>query len=270
MNAVTNEAKQTVSSETYTNTFSHKIIKLTDAQGVVSWMLFTEERKIVHVEKPDSSEIHSDEVKIKLRALGSFHKNVRKEEKTVMEMRGRAFSAPSGTVNFSDGYIKVEDSWQGIRIGTYMMNHLVAWAKEHYSDLQPVGITLTSLQAGDAESKERRNRFYNRFKFRFIWDDVEHRGGHLDPDQRISDLAVTNKWEERIKEFSLEDGMSEIFSVAQQQRFDCLDAQRQAQFAIEARNRAEADTNRVRTERTRWGMFGLLLGFVAALMLKVW
>lgn len=262
-----NEAVRTTTSDSRTNITSHKIIQLTDAQDLIIWMLFTEERKITCSERSGASKVCSDELNIKLQALGSFQKNFDKEAKNVMEMRGRAFSAPDGTVNFSNGYIVVEDPWKEMRIGTFMMNYLVAWAKTHYPDYQPVGISLSSNQAGK-DYKERRNRFYDRFKFRFIWDDTECKEGNLDPEMRVSDLHTTDKWEERIKVFSVEEGMKGIFSESRQHRLDLRDAQHRMESAINARNRAEADAAQNRAERTRWALFGLAIGFVATLILK--
>jgi GNAT superfamily N-acetyltransferase len=217
------------------NSTSHKIIKLTDTKGIVSWMLFSETRMIVRSGSNDG--LYTDQIDIQLQVMGSFEQRATGGA-VAMEMRGRAGSGITiGTVNFSDGYIVVEPPWMGLRIGTYMMNHLVAWAKENYPDSLPVGIRLGINQAG-AENKERRNRFYAIFGFKFKWDDDEQREGHLDSELRIYDLDTTEKWEERITEFSFKEGMKEIFSESDQIRLAGLNSDNRVQSAINAMNYA--------------------------------
>lgn len=196
-----------------TKSSSQKIIRLTNIKGVVNWMLFSEARKTVRSDKYQFN--YSDRIEIQLRAIGSFD---RRENggAVVMQMRGQASGSFANTVNFSDGYIVVEDPWKELRIGTYMMNHLVAWAKENYPNYSAVGIRLVHSQAYD-ENKERRNRFYARFGFRFKWDDENtQREGHLVPELRILDLSTTDKWRERVEEFSVDEAVKvkEIFSEA--------------------------------------------------------
>lgn len=239
---------------------SHQIIRVADAQGAVSWMLFTEERKIVRTDGGRKPSAHGDEINIKLHALGSFQKDVREGEKRVMEMRGYAFSMDS-TVNFSDGYIVVEEPWKEMRIGTFMMNYLVSWATAHYPEYQPVGIRL-SLNQAHANNKDRRNRFYDCFGFKFIWEDAGHEEGKLDLELRVRDLRTTDKWEDRIKVFSVEEGLKEMFSESRQLRMDCLDAQYRAKSAIEALRRAEARVAQALASKPRWGLAGMVLASV--------
>ena len=129
---------------------------------------------------------------------------------------------------------------KGLRIGTYMMNHLIAWAKENYPDSMPVGIRLGINQAG-TENKERRNRFYAIFGFKFKWDDDEWREAHLDSELRIYDLDTTEKWKERFTEFSFKDGMREIFSESDRIRLAGLNSDKRVQSAINAMNYAKAE-----------------------------
>jgi len=242
---------------------SHKIIKLTDTKGIVSWVLFSEIRKIV---RSDSNEgLYTDQIDIQLQVLGSFEQRATGGA-VAMEMRGRAASGVTiGTVNFSDGYIVVEPPWMGLRIGTYMMNHLVAWAKENYPDSMPVGIRLGINQAG-TDNKERRNRFYAIFGFKFKWDDEERREAHLDSELRIYDLDTTEKWKERITEFSFEDGMKEIFSESDHIRLAGLNSDNRVQSAINAMNYAKAEAAQCRAGKARWGLYGLALGVVMTIL----
>lgn len=246
-----------------TNSTTQKIIKLTNDEGVVSWMLFTEDRKLA---RSGTSELYSDQVNIKLQTLGSFDSQIRTGD-VVMKMRGLASSYAA--VNFSDGYIVVEEPWKGMRIGTYMMNYLVTWAKDNYPDSSAVGIRLGHHQAYD-ENRERRNRFYARFGFKFKWDDDEaQREGHLDPELRIFDLRTTDKWQERIVEFSVKEGTKELFSEADRLQLECSDSKVRALSAISAMKYAKAEAERCRAGRTRWGLYGLALGFVLAVILKL-
>lgn len=184
-----------------------------------------------------------------------------------MEMRGKAASDVTiGTVHFSDGYIVVEPPWIGLRIGTYMMNHLVVWAKENYPDSIPVGIRLGINQAG-IDNKERRNRFYAIFGFKFKWDDDERREAHLDSELRIYNLNTTEKWKERITEFSFEDGMKEIFYESENIRLASLNFDNRMQSAITAMNYAKAEAAQCQAGRVRWGLYGLVIGVVTTILM---
>ena len=267
-----------------TNSTTQKIIRLTAADGKVTWMLFTEDRKVLNSstlirEGDESSALYGDEVNIQLRMLGSFDWRIHPFNNSfqscgngnvVMKMRGQASGGSQASVHFSDGYIVVENPWKGLRIGTYMMNHLVAWAKENYPDSRPVGIRLSSLQALDEESRASRNKFYKRFEFKFKWDEgKEQIEGHLDPDLRIRDLETTQKWNERIAEFSVEEGTKLIFSEYDRLSLECLNSQNRVQSANEGRLRALDEAERCRTGRTRWGLFGFVLGAILMALASV-
>jgi hypothetical protein len=228
--------------------------------------LFTEKRKLVQDDSGDKLSVR-DTIEIDLRTLGSFAGNIRAGDR-VMEMAGSA-SSGFDTVSFSNGFIVVESPWQGLRIGTYMMNRLVAWAVKHYATYQPIRIKLLALQA-DGDNKERRNRFYARFGFKFVWADDEQLAGELEDQLRIGDLATTDLWQEKIEELSLVDGLKEIFCESQRHQFAKVDAERCKLIAVNDRCHAESKARLSEARMAYRGIAGFALGMVLAAGLFFW
>lgn len=78
-------------------------------------------------------------------------------------------SACSGFVNLN------LQELEGQRIGTYLMNQIVIWAKK-WPDAAVRPIELLSGQSY-SENKERRNRFYEQFGLEFDYKDSSHEAG---------------------------------------------------------------------------------------------
>lgn len=249
-----------------TLTKSQKLIKLTTPQGEIFWMLYTEERTLVETRSGDSNEVHSDDLNIRLVTAGASHRDMTPGAE-IMSMRGHASGYGSRTVNFSDGYIVVEDPWKGLRIGTYMMNRLVIWAKENYPDYQPVGIRLGVNQAVNAEWRQRRNKFYGRFNFRFNWNGDDQVEGSLCEDQFVKDLRTTDLWKGLIEEFAVEDGLRMIFAEARGAELRAAEADRRADAAVDARIYAEQVVSRARSINIRWGVIGFAIGMILSMII---
>lgn len=116
----------------------------------------------------------------------------------VMKARGEA-SGVSKNVCFSNGMVVVDPEWlRGLHIGTYVFNLLIAWAKDAYSDFEVVPIKLLINQARSDEDRDHRNRFYERFGFRFLFSDSEQREGASDPRLRVGELSTVDSWERNI------------------------------------------------------------------------
>ena len=70
-----------------------------------------------------------------------------------------------GSVRLSNGFITIPCELQGRRIGTWVMDEIVSWAKQ-WPNARVEPIRLQKAQATD-DNKHRRNRFYNQFGFQF-------------------------------------------------------------------------------------------------------
>lgn len=88
----------------------------------------------------------------------------------------------------------------GQRIGTYLFNEVVVWAKQ-WPEAQVHTIKLLSTQAYD-ENKERRNRFYERFGIAFDYTSPSREEGKSRP-MKVSELKLVDSWKKNIKEHHL-------------------------------------------------------------------
>lgn len=87
---------------------------------------------------------------------------------------------------------------QGHRIGTYLMNEIVAWAKQ-WPQARVNSITLNASQA-DKDNKLRRNRFYEQFNLTFDYiDDRREAGSSLTI--LAVELTTVTSWEANIREW---------------------------------------------------------------------
>lgn len=198
------------SHEVTVHTQDQKMLYVTTANGNKVWMLLTIDRN--HRQCKDAAEelTISDEVNLKLRVMGSIEGGLRCGD-VVMEMYGEAKTAYE-LVRFSNGYIVVESPWEGLHIGTYMMNHLVSWATQNYPNYKIHLIKLLICQAYEG-NKERRNRFYEQFGFRFDWSTPDFSVGMLVENMSVCELTPVDpkKWEKTIVEYEFLRGMEKIF-----------------------------------------------------------
>ena len=82
----------------------------------------------------------------------------------------------TSTQVWNDGGVFMDiPNMKGHRIGTYMMNEVVTWAKQWPS----ASVKNVKLLESDAypENKARRNWFYEQFGLRFTYDQPEKRSG---------------------------------------------------------------------------------------------
>lgn len=86
---------------------------------------------------------------------------------------------------------------EGQRIGTYLMNKIVQWAKQ-WPDASVQTISLNAAQAGE-ENKARRNRFYEQFGISFAWTDEDRMAGTSKP-MTAGDLVSSDSWTQNIIE----------------------------------------------------------------------
>lgn len=101
-----------------------------------------------------------------------------------------------GTVSLTGGGVFLDpESLRGSRVGTFLMNEVVQWAKQW-----PGGnvdrITLHK-DMGTPTNKERRNRFYEQFGIAFEYSDPDQKGGVSKP-MTTDALQTVDSWKQNI------------------------------------------------------------------------
>lgn len=158
---------------------------------------------------PDEKEGHTFEARLQLfyqvlwsngglqpLASGHFQASYRREfdDGEIVSLTGR--NGAPGTV-FLD-----PESLRGQRVGTYLMNELVAWVQRWpEADVHP--IQLENAQAYEA-NRARRNRFYERFGIVFDYQDAGHQEGRSRP-MKVRELRPVLSWQENIQERDIRD-----------------------------------------------------------------
>ena len=126
---------------------------------------------------------------------------------------------------------------EGNRIGTYLMNEIVRWARQWPgADIREI-----ELLAGQASSdnKDRRNRFYERFGLVFDYADSEHRAGKSRP-MKVRDLKAVDSWQQNIVERRMFDFLTSQEQARLHSDAECRWLQRSAQDLNRQLRRAEA------------------------------
>lgn len=91
------------------------------------------------------------------------------------------------------GSMLIDPAWRGLYIGTFLQNKVVVWA---HQDVGLAGhivpIALSSNDALDEASRDRRNRFYEQFGITFDWSagtgTIEHASGRSHRTLTIADV----------------------------------------------------------------------------------
>jgi GNAT superfamily N-acetyltransferase len=96
---------------------------------------------------------------------------------------------------------------EGNRIGTYLMDAVVRWARG-WPEADVATVRLLAGQAHDG-NRERRNRFYEQFGLVFDWDDDERRSGRSRP-MKAGDLTPTEAWKRNITELPFIDWIHRV------------------------------------------------------------
>lgn len=107
----------------------------------------------------------------------------------------------------SKGAVFLDFAPKGQRIGTYLMNQIVVWAKQW----PEATICPISLQASQAtiDNKARRNRFYEQFGLTFDYTDTEQKEGQSRPIPANALTPVAN-WQKNIHERNVPDYIGEL------------------------------------------------------------
>lgn len=107
---------------------------------------------------------------------------------------------------------------EGQRIGTYLMNEVVQWAKQ-WPDADVQTIHLMEGHARDAASKARRNRFYEQFGLRFDFTDGSHQAGTSRP-ITPRELVTVDSWKQNIQELPFDTYLAGLIREQQNSEAD--------------------------------------------------
>jgi hypothetical protein len=106
------------------------------------------------------------------------------------------------------GYVRIDpSSLRGARLGTYLMNQVVLWAKQ-WPDAEVREISLAPGDGSNSENRARRNRFYEQFGIVFDYRDADHKVGVSRPIV-ARDLRPVTSWAGSIIEHSIVDYLRE-------------------------------------------------------------
>jgi len=151
---------------------------------------------------------------------------------------------------------------RGLRVGTYLMNEIVLWAKQ-WSGATVQSIQLVAGQAGE-ENKERRNRFYERFGLVFDYRDPDRREGRSRP-MPVENLVPVETWKANVREWDVRDYFASALSENERLQYKLEQRCRSVEnLSAEIKN-AEAKPVRWALRRVWWRVAPNL--FLGALLL---
>ncbi len=163
----------------------------------------------------------------------------------------------------SKGAVFLDCAPKGQRIGTYLMNQIVEWAKQW----PEATICPISLQAGQAtiDNKARRNRFYEQFGLTFDYTDIEQKEGQSRP-MPASALTPVATWQENIREQNVPDYLGELLYIRDRMLIQLEDRDRSAMNWRDCIKQAEAKPIRWALRQT-WRRLLPVLILIGALLL---
>jgi GNAT superfamily N-acetyltransferase len=105
----------------------------------------------------------------------------------------------------------------GQRIGSYLMNEVVNWVRQ-WPQAEVAPVKLIEGQARGA-SKERRNRFYEKFGLVFDYRDADHREGLSRPMPAAS-LQPIESWKENLRELEMRGYINEVLTNSERESLE--------------------------------------------------
>ncbi len=168
------------------------------------------------------------------------------------------------------GSMQVEPRFRGMRLGTYLQNETVRWARSQGKPGHIKKIFLGPGDAGTEEARDRRNRFYEQFGLRFRWvEDSAY-------PERAEGSSLPELTMQDVRELPFVNGVTTLAPAKAIQSY-AQRAQRAEAKRIEAetaRERAKANYDAdMRAERMRalvWRSFALTLLAVLVLAAAFW
>ena len=152
----------------------------------------------------------------------------------------------------------------GNRIGTYLMNEIVLWVMQ-WPEATVRPIELVSGQGGD-ENKERRNRFYEQFNLRFVFEDNEKRAGLSIP-MPVRELTPVEHWKQNIREISFMEYLAQQLQSEQLADIKLRQLERANSDLVAEQRRVERTPFRWMLQLYWWRYRNLLIGCSAGVLL---
>lgn len=177
-----------------------RVADSTDA-GRVDWILI--ERKEELERDPRTNEIHRGKISVFYWDLSAgTASDIPDGEFLGFYDKGfDGISITSSSLS-TGGYVRVDPPrLRGGRLGTYLMNEIVAWAKQ-WPDTPVREVTLLAGDAGDPQNRIRRNRFYERFGLEFDFTDKDKSAG-VSRSILAGNLKEVTTWAQTITEHDL-------------------------------------------------------------------
>ena len=177
----------------------------------IAWLLV--ERQETYRRETPNGPAYEASIRLSYELVVEKH-SIHKAAKGDFAGRYSLFPEPGGEVSLSQGGTFLDlPGLTGQRIGTYLMNEIVTWAKR-WPEASVNSVELMIGQAGD-ENRERRNHFWERFGLEFDYSDPEHRAGRSKP-MLAKDLNQVEEWVKNITELRMQDYLSEVLYTRQQ------------------------------------------------------
>lgn len=151
---------------------------------------------------------------------------------------------------------------RGSRVGTYLMNILVQWAKQ-WPDADISSIHLLENQAGNSADfhTERRNRFYEQFNIEFSYTDPETKESGFSKPMKALSLTEVDTWKDYITEHEVHDYLVSMHKELDSAARALTDCSRVKDNWAERYKRAEKNPFRW-FARALFNKFAPILGFL--------
>lgn len=149
--------------------------------------------------RAENGEVEQARIELRYARIGGWETDSRSEAKGSMSAgysrRLNTVSLAKDKVDGTTGAVFLTMQGgipRGVRIGTYLMNEIVVWAK-HWPDAKVQHIALVPGQAVDDDDRQTRNAFWRKFGLTLHFDDADERGGHSLP-MKASELTPCRTW----------------------------------------------------------------------------
>ncbi len=136
------------------------------------------------------------------------------------------------------------DDLCGLRVGTYLMNEVVIWARQ-WPDAEVNAIKLQADMASTS-NKDRRNRFYEQFNIQFDYVEIGRESGLSRP-MLASELTPVDAWKQNINEIEVLPYIGRLID-------DELAATSELQFRDRAVGDLHAELRMAKSRPVRWAL----------------
>lgn len=180
------------------------------------------------------------------------------------------YSMLSGTVSLSSGAVFLNlPELAGQRIGTYLMNEIVSWAKR-WPEATVNSVELMIGQSTE-DNRERRNWFWEQFGLVFDYNELGHLTGRSRP-MLVKDLKQIETWKQNITELRVKDFLKEQMEDRQKTEWEIDRLKGALQYRVNEIQRAEDRPVRWALRRLYYRFGGIVTNaaVLAVLALLFW